>query len=115
MPLPIPQPDVVGEPSLYMPLEEAKLKELTQEHQPSLIASSQRIVNSAASKQNDKLPHPRAQHVSSQDVRNKTITRAFAKGFVKCGNFGKPRVINVLRHRPREIGSVYCQRENSNL
>ncbi len=40
MPLPVPQPVDVGEPSLYMPIDQAKLKELTQEHQPSLIASS---------------------------------------------------------------------------
>jgi hypothetical protein len=64
-----------------MPLEEAKIKELTQEHQPSLIASSQRIVNSTSSKHNDKLPHLRARRVSSQDVHNKTITRQFARGF----------------------------------
>jgi hypothetical protein len=89
-----------------MPLEEAKLKELTQEHQPSLIASSQRIVNSAASKQNDKLPHPRAQHVSSQDVRNKTITRQFARGFVKCGDCAKPRVIYSETAPRRMVPSI---------
>ncbi len=38
-------------------------------------------------------PHPRAQHVSGQDVRNKSITRAFARGFVTCGDCDKPRVI----------------------
>ena len=93
MPPPISQLVDVGEPSLYMPLEQAKIKELTQDHQSSLIASSQRITNSAASKQNEKPPYPQAQHVSSQDARKKTITRAFARGLVKCGDCAKPRVI----------------------
>jgi len=38
-------------------------------------------------------PHPRAQHVSEQNVRNKSITRAFARGFVTCGDCDNPRVI----------------------
>ena len=76
-----------------MPLEQAELKDLTQKHQPSLIASSQGIMNSAASKQNEMPPHPRAQYVSSQDVRSNTITRAFARGFAKYGDCAKPKVI----------------------
>jgi hypothetical protein len=41
----------------------------------------------------DKPPHPRAQNISGQDYGNKTIKRNTARGFVKCGDCSKPRVI----------------------
>jgi hypothetical protein len=79
-----------------MPLELVRLQEWTPQHQPSLIASAQRSANAAAARHaNDIQPHSRAQHVSGQDFRNKAITRAFARGFVACGDCDKPRVIYI--------------------
>ncbi len=75
---------------LYMPLGLARRGELTTQHQPSLVASSQRGVTSAATKTNEKPSQPRAQHIFGQDNRNMTITRGNARGFVKCGNCLKP-------------------------
>ncbi len=82
VPLPIPLNVDVGEPNLYMPLELARLEKWTQKFQPSLITSAQRVANTAARNVAIKGPHPRAQHVSGQDVLNKSITRAFAREFV---------------------------------
>jgi hypothetical protein len=76
-----------------MTLELARLEEWTHKFQPSLIARAQRVANTAARNIAIKGPHTRAQHVSRQDVRNTSITRAFARGFVTCGDCGKPRVI----------------------
>jgi hypothetical protein len=75
---------------LYMPLDLARRGELTTQHQPSFVASSQRRVTYAATKTNEKPSHPRAQPILRQDNRNKTITRDNASGFVKCEDYVKP-------------------------
>jgi hypothetical protein len=79
-----------------MPLQEAELHTFISktEHQPSFIANAQRGINSvAASKQNDKPPHPRARHISGHEQHNKKVARATSKGFVKYGECANPRVI----------------------
>ena len=108
VPLPIPLLVEVGELNLYMLLELARLEKWLQKFQPSLIASAQRVANTAARNIAIKRPHPRAQHVSGQDDRNNSITRAFAMGFVTCGDCDKPRVIYLLRHRPEQNASACC-------
>jgi len=76
---------------LYIPLNLARRGVLTTQPQPSLVASSQRGVTSAATKTNEKPSHPRAQSIFGQDNRNnKTITRDNARGFVICGDCVKP-------------------------
>jgi hypothetical protein len=92
VPLPIPLPVDVGEPQVYMPLELARLQEFNTRHQPSLISRSQRRTFTA-SRAGEKPPHRRAQNITGQDYGNKTIKRNTARGFVKCGDCAKPRVI----------------------
>ena len=82
-----------GEPDLYMPLEIARREDWTLKHQPSLIANAQRTVNHAVARHgNDKAPHSRDQSVFAQDFRKKSITHAYARGFVTCGDWDKARV-----------------------